>query len=71
MSSKKNEQGPGWILLCSDQALMVALRITDLYGYGDGLECISWDFGAGEGGGGCECFGEDESDESGKYSVLQ
>lgn len=38
------------IQLCKDEILDYAVRITDLYGTGDGLECISWIFGAGEGG---------------------
>jgi hypothetical protein len=33
MNSKLNEQGPDRILLCSDDVLAAAVRITDIYNY--------------------------------------
>ena len=42
------------IQLCSDEVLENAVRITDTYGFGDGLNIIEWLFGYGEGVGmGC------------------
>ena len=58
------------IQLCNTIIIASAIRITDLYGTGDGLECISWDFGAGEGGGACEPFGEYENEGSGDGSGV-
>jgi hypothetical protein len=55
------------IQLCKDEILDYAIRITDLYGFGDGLNMSEWLFGYGEGGGcgGCGRFSNGSGDGSG------
>ena len=52
MNSKLNEQDPVRILLCSDEVLADAVRLTDDRGFGDGYvyACgcnYGWGYGAG------------------------
>ena len=52
MISKENEQGPDRILLCSDEILAAAVRITGLYGHGREYgEGDGYGYGDGDGWG--------------------